>query len=31
MQLLDFKCVVFAEELMYRHLSKGVWQGGDPE
>lgn len=31
MQLLDFKCVVFAEELMYRHLSKGVWKGGDPE
>ena len=31
MQLLDFKCVVFAEELMYRHLSKGVWKEGDPE
>ncbi len=31
MQLLDFKCVVFAEELMYRHLSKGVWKAGDPE
>ena len=31
MQLLDFKCVVFAEELMYRHLSKGVLKGGDPE
>lgn len=31
MQLLDFKCVVFAEELMYGHLSKGVWKGGEPE
>ena len=31
MQLLDFKCVVFAEELMYSHLSKGVWKGGDSE
>ena len=31
MQLLDFKCVVFAEELMYGHLSKGVWKGGDSE
>ncbi len=31
MQLLDFKCVVFAEELMYRHLSKGVWKEGEPE
>ena len=30
-QLLDFKCVVFAEELMYSHLSKGVWKGGDSE
>ena len=31
MQLLDFKCVVFAEELMYSHLSKGVWKAGDSE
>ena len=31
MQLLDFKCVVFAEQLMYSHLSKGVWKGGDSE
>ena len=31
MQLLDFKCVVFAEELMYSHLSKDVWKAGDSE
>ena len=31
MQLLEFKCVPFAEELMFGHLSKGVWKAGDSE
>ena len=28
MQLLEFKCVEFAEELMYGHLRKGANEGG---
>ena len=31
MQLLEFKCVEFAEELMYGHLRKGAQTEGDNE
>ena len=31
MQLLEFKCVEFAEELMYGHLRKGAKPKEEPE
>src|SRR5690606_8741224 len=29
-RLLEYKCVVFAEELLYGHLRKGVYDPDDP-